>query len=115
LILFCWKPDSAVSVPVVGSILGEGAVVPTPDVFSPYNYFNRNQYMILYDKTLCVTTGASAFGIRQAKATISSDKVRKEMTFNLAVNTGEYHIFAYMISSAAATLYSAQRIYYTDS
>lgn len=124
LIIFQWHP---VSTPNIASILSQGPV-SSFDVYSNYNFDNRQQYKILLDKTYNLinvnglTAVATAFPdtyARQFNFTISLKRARKMVQYSPTGGlTGTNRIYLILLSDSSVGPHPkaayASQVFYRD-
>lgn len=113
-IFFMWKADTALFVPVAGSILEAASLVGTSSHLARYRWDTRKQYKILYD-THAINPLSGPFG--QLKVHVNK-KLTSKITFTPTLTTGTNRIYMIAITdnpSNPPALQFVGRLFYTDS
>lgn len=116
VILFQWFPNSA---PAVSDILLHTGSAQAP--WSDFNWDNRQEYKILYDKTWYLSAyyngGAKVKGL--SKPLIIKNGFRRNLQFQAGATTGTNQIYKLILSDSGAVpnplFNSWSRIEFTDS
>jgi len=117
VIIFQWFPNTALLVPVLADILQNTAAI---GLYSQYNWENRDQYRILYDRL------HSQSGLATAPTSTSNESVlnrrvgvqRKLMEFAIASTTGSNQLYVLWISDSSIAPFPiinfTSRVKFTD-
>jgi len=99
VIIFIWKPSTALSAPVLASILPDTASVGYQ---SQLNWPLRDQYRILMDRTFSMSGTFTAPTVSGNWFWSFSCKLRHRMEFNTGATTGTNQVWICSISDSAA-------------
>jgi len=124
VILFQWHPNDTTP-PTVGNVLLLG---PTgvSDIFSMYNHDRRQDYKILYDRTVTTVQESNILAVpvdvnytRYVQGTVSLKKARKQVQFLGGGLTGTNQIYLLAISDSTAATHPlltwSSKIFFRDS
>lgn len=119
IIVFQWRIDNTAAGPTISTIL-DPSVGGAVNVWSAYNYDARHTYTILYDKLYNQqgNTGSS-YQTRTFVVRLRLQKAAAKVNYNSLVNTGDHHIYIFIIGSNASGATGAlvsltARLFYKD-
>jgi len=113
LIVLQWHPDSAFETPSVSKILTTSTTYALGPNSLP-NYFQRQKYKILYDKSVVLSADRP-----EAPFTCNVYKKRmRPVQFNVGATTGKNHLYYLIISDSSAAVHPSisfdYQLHYTD-
>lgn len=118
IILFQWKPNSQLVVPIDDDFLTYASNADSRSIISPYYNDYENQYTILYDRIVkASTTIENQSNLLRIK--LNTKYVKKDLPFYSTTTAGSNHIWLYVGADSADTTKSTctyvSRLYFSDS